>query len=359
MITVSTGELYKQAQVLANCYNSDFMTFQSAIDLLNARYRILYDKIVQSDSDFYVHEIVFDENDFVLPDDLYNIKSVRLLSSFDDSWTPLERQPSKSYVAGTYNITNNVFHYNGQLNKKVQIRYNPMPKTLTMPFASEEIIFDVEPESFGKMYDDGIYYTGTDQKKYFYNFGTKSSSEAENYKEYVNPYEIDYEAQTVVNEDGEDISDYFTAYGTFNAIYVDEDYAMASYDDGKIYVFTCLDGTEWNIKVSTGHSTKGKIFGLHTDDTTGYGCIFYDYRDDKYYRAPFVTDTVLSFSNNTLFYLLEVELGILLSNIAGTEMAESLTNEEGRATDAFYNEIRQNKAGALRVNNVTSRGLLY
>lgn len=337
---------------MANCYNSDFMTFQSAVDLLNARYRILYDRIVQSDSDFYVHEIIIKDNDYVLPDDLYNIKSVRLLSDFDNSFTPVERQPSKSYVAGTYTIENNVFHYNGQLNKKIQIRYNPIPLTLTMPFESEELFINDDIEEFGKMYDDGIYYKTADGKEMFYDFGTKNSKEAENYKEYISPYTIDFENQKVFDGD-EDISDYFTAYGTFNAIYVDEDYAMASYDDGKIYIFTCLDGTEWNIKASTGHATKGKIFGLHTDDTTGFGCIFYDSRDDKFYRSPFVTDTVLSFTNNTLFYLLEVELAILLSNLAGTDMAQALQNEEGRATDAFYNEIRQNKSGPLRINNVT------
>ena len=358
MITVTTGELYKQAQILANTYNSDFMTFQSAVDLLNARYRILYDKIIQSDSDFYVKEVTFTDNDYVLPDELYNIKSVRLLSSFDNSFVPIERQPSKSYVAGTYTIENNVFHYNGQLNKTVQIRYNPEPLTLTMPFASEEMTLEGDIKEFGKMYDDGVYYMTTDNREWFYNFGTKTSTEAENYKAYESPYTIDYEAQTV--KDGEDdISDYFTCYGTFNAIYVDEDYAMASYEDGRIYVFTDLDGTEWNIKASTGHSTKGKIYGLHTDDSTGFGCIFYDSRDDKYYRAPFVTDTILSFTNNTLFYLLEVELAIMLSNMAGTGMSDSLANEEGKAMDAFHNEIRQNKAGPLRVNNVCNRSILF
>lgn len=348
MIILSAKELYNQAQVLAGCYNSDFLTFSSAIDFINNKYRILYDKIVQSDSDFYLHDFLITENDTPLPDDLYNIKTVRMLSNFDHSFTPIERQPEKSYQSGTYTIINNIFHYNGQITNPIQIRYNPVPLTITMPFELEEI--DIDAIEFGKMYDDGIYYKTTLGEEMFYDFNTRDSRKAENYKNYNSPYKIDYEEQTVFDENNEDISEYFTSIGEFTAIYVDEDYAMASYKDGSIYVFQNLDATEWNVKATTGHKTKGKIFGLHTDDETGYGCIFFDERDDKFYHAPFVPDTLLSYTNNTLFFLLELQLAILLGNLAGTD-TNALQEEERKAQESFYSELRQNKSGPLRVNN--------
>ena len=38
-----------------------------------------------------------------------------------------------------------------------------------------------------------------------------------------------------MTSDGLDLSDYFTALGTFNSVVFDNPYAMASYEDGSIY----------------------------------------------------------------------------------------------------------------------------
>ena len=355
MIVNSCKEIYNNASVLAGVFNTDFSTFASAINLLNTRYRMLYDQICASDSDFYIKEFIITENDTSLPSDLYNIKTVTFEDNVTDYFRSIERQPLKSYVPGTYRIENNIFHYNGEIYKPIKIRYNPVPVTLTMPFESEEITFNEDITEFGKMIDDGIYYKTSD-RFYFYDFNTRTSEEIEevDYKEKSTDYVINIENQTVVTSDGLDLSDYFTALGTFNSVVFDDPYAMASYEDGSIYVFTNMNSTRWDITISTGHSTTGKVYGLSTDDSTGFGCVYYDNRKEKYYRAPFVPDTVLSFTNNTLFYLLEVELALMLMGIGGGDN-KTLEAEYSRAKEAFANEIRQNKAGPLRINNTNKR----
>ena len=353
MITKTAREVYNNAQVLSQTYNTDFLTFQSAISFINDKYRQLYDKIVNSDSDFYIEEYVIDSNDMPLPCDLYNIKTVRFLSDIGDSFTPINRCPEKSYVPGTYTITNNIFHYNGDVIRPIQIRYNPVPKTITMPFDSEEIDIDFyNVKSFGKMYKDGIYYTDSDDNKFFYDFDNRSSTVAEKYHESdTEGYIVDYDEQTVFDKNNNDLSDNYTIYGKFTKIFFDDPYSMAEYEDGSIYVFTDHCGSRWNLNAVTGHNTTGNIFGLFTDDSTGFGCVYYNPRDDKLYHAPFVTDTIMSYTNNTLFYLLEVQLAILLASLNGTEN-EVLAQEESIAMEAFHQEVRQNKSGPLRVNNI-------
>ena len=349
MITKTCKEIYENAMTLSQTYNSDFLTFQSAVSFINDRYRSLYDIIVNSDSDFYVREFIISENDQLLPDDLYNIKSVRFLSDIGDSFTPINRCPEKSYVPGTYTINNNVFHLNGDVNKSIQIRYNPVPKTITMPFELEEM--DIDAVSFGKMFDDGIYYTDKEGNKLFYTFANRDSQPAENYEEASEgDYLVDYDKQTVTDPCGFDLSLNYQDFGTFTKIFFDDPYSVAEYTDGKIIVFVNHIGAEWNVKATSGHLTRGKVFGLATDDTTGYGLVYFDNRDKKLYRAPFVTDTIMSYTNNTLFYLMEVQLAQMLSALAGSSV-RNLEQEEQRATEAFYREIRQNKAGPLRVNN--------
>lgn len=335
MITKTAKEIYRNAQSLAQTFATDYESFEFATDYINTLYRELYDYIVASPMDYYVHKQTITKNDTALDDDIYQIKSVRVLSKVDNSFQTIQRQPSNTYVAGTYTIEANTFHYNGDITNPIEIRYAPQPLTITMPFDRQ--LMSINAASFGKMLDDGIYYTDNDGNQLFYDFKSQTSTAAASYKA----------------KEETDEPDYISEQGTATGYFIDEDYAVASYEDGTILIFQNGTPTVWNINASTGHSTKGTVYGLRTDDTTGYGLVYYDNRDDECYYAPFVPDTVMSYPTNTFFHLMELRLAIMLASMNNLP-TEYLVSEERKAESTFASELRKDRA-TLRVNNIYSK----
>lgn len=338
MITKTAKEIYRNAQSLAQTFATDYESFEFATDYINTLYRELYDYIVASPMDYYVHKQTISKNDTELNDDVYQIKSVRVLSKVDNSFQTIQRQPSNTYVAGTYTIEDNKLHYNGDLTNPIEVRYAPQPLTITMPFDRQEM--SVNPDEVGKMLDDGIYYK-ENGNELFYDFKSQTSTSASSYKEAPSTDKPDY------------VEDQESVYGEATAWFEDEDYTVASYKDGTILIFQNGTPAIWNINASTGHSTKGTVYGLRTDDTTGYGLVYYDNRDEAYYYAPFVPDTVMSYPTNTFFHLMELRLAIMLASLNNLD-TQYLSNEERKAEQTFASELRKDRQ-TLRVNNIYSK----
>lgn len=327
--------------MLAGTFNTDYNTFEFITDYMNTVYRSLYDYIATSPSNYYNEEQIITKNDADLNENIYMIKSVSFLNELNGTFTEIQRQPENTYVSNTYTIKNNVFHYNGEIGKPIRISYVPYPLTITAPFEKHTATLN-SPAEFGAMFDDGIYYKDTDGNEYFYDFGSDTSSPAENYKE-------------ATEATDENLIEAANELGTPDKIYEDEDYAVASYPNGDIYIFQDYSPVKYNIDVTKGHSTKGEVYGIRTNDRTGYGIFYYDTRDDKYYYAPFVPDTVMNYPSNALFHLMELRIARQLASMNGLPTDE-IARQEAEAESQFYTELRKDRSH-LRINNIYKRSM--
>lgn len=367
MVTRTAGEIIHGAQVKAGVFNIDFLDYLTVTNELNNAYREAYAEIANSDSDFFIKSAVFYEGTFPLPKDLFKIKTVAFLCH-DGSWKTIDKQPPKQYVYGQYYIEDNIFHYNGDANLPILIRYVPIPNTITCPRESEEIEIDVNTVTeFGKMTEKGFYYK-TEEGYFYYSFESLQTEEIteEEYKEKPSTYlrhdiVIDYENQTVTATDKfgeeEDWTEIFTIPDNpFINIVFDSPYAMVTYEDGNIRIFNQFTSANWNIKASTGHETLGKIHGLKTNDKTLFGCLYED-EDGYLYRASFVPDTVMSYPSNALFNYLEVILARLFLSMNGMENGYIQKELFEQVRWQFRKELQQNSAAVSRPANYLRRRL--
>ena len=113
---------------------------------------------------------------------------------------------------------------------------------------------------------------------------------------------------------------------------------VITYADSKAYIFTGFQATEYNYKCIFGHETKGVCLGLSTDDTTGFGMLWKDNDTNKYFYAPFVPDTILSYPNNTLFSFLEYRIAFQIASLLNMN-TEFLSKELERAESNFYKNL--------------------
>ena len=362
MLVKTSSEIIYAAQVLANVYNSDALSFQAAISQLNDSYRDLYSNVVSSDSDYYIKDILIkpDVEGTPLPSDLLLIKSVSFISEDKQAFVPIQRAPAKQYVPNTYKVENNTFFYNGNTTRTIQIRYAPYAQTLTAPRESIEIVLDPSTiEEIGKMTKDGFHFKDSEGKELFYNFNTLATvpmtfqSQSNIYLKKKLTYNV--ESQEVMLGD-EDISYLFVKENKkFTSIVLDSPYIVANYDDLSIYIGNGLQvPTNWNIKAASGHETEGNIFTMKTDDRTSYGVVYLDADDGKLYLSSFVPDTIMTYPTNALFHLLECILANLFLSMNGL-VNEYVTGPLTAAAEAeFMQEIKQNRSSPMRITNYRS-----
>lgn len=359
-MTKTAAEVVESAMHLAGTYSLDFLTAQVLIAELNDAYRKVYDEIVESDNDYYICEYITEDNHFALPCNLYKIKTVSFLNN-DGSWTPILRQPAKQYMPGYYYIENNCFHYNGTVMKPIQIRYAPQPEVITMPRESIRLSIPMRVDEWGIMDDEGADFRIDDSYYHidFKSFTTEPTDCFRPYQPSINgtPVLIDYEAQTITDEEDNHYECMFESecHGKFTSVRFDCPYAMVSYEDGAIHLIQAGKHIEWNIEDRKGHGTRGSVAALHTDDTSLYGVIWHNARDNRYYYSSYVPDTVMSYPKNTLWKYMETSLAVILMSINGIEnkyITERLLDESRRD---FLNDLERDRDNVYRIGNLNQR----
>lgn len=123
-------------------------------------------------------------------------------------------------------------------------------------------------------------------------------------------------------------------------------YMMVTYSDGVICIYTGFKRAIWNYNCITGHDTVGEIVALNTNDITGFGCVWHNFDDDKFYYAPFVPDTVLSYPTSALFAVLEYRLATILCGMLGAD--------SGYIQEKLLPEAEQNFYSTLHFGNVAT-----
>ena len=117
-MTFQASDIINYAISLSDMPNTDFITYQDKIHMLNSAYQKMYQKLINiHDKSFIKYAKISDGKE--LPYDFYQLESV--MDDYDNYIT-------KGIGRYNYDIINN--HYKGPNGK---IGYYPVPATITIP----------------------------------------------------------------------------------------------------------------------------------------------------------------------------------------------------------------------------------
>ena len=140
MIRYNASDVIKKAKQLADLENSDFISWNESITLLNDAYQNIYQKSINKGNNDFVRVIQTSEKCINLPRDFYQLKALTLKQ--DRFNTPIMRRPQNgSFDDLSYDIYNNTLLINGYSNGTIILEYYPTPLTLTLP--NEDVTIDL------------------------------------------------------------------------------------------------------------------------------------------------------------------------------------------------------------------------
>ena len=140
MIRYNASDVIKKAKQLADLENSDFISWNESITLLNDAYQNIYQKSINKGNNDFVRVIQTSEKCINLPRDFYQLKALTLKQ--DRFNTPIMRRPQNgSFDDLSYDIYNNTLLVNGYSSGTIILEYYPTPLTITLP--NEDVTIDL------------------------------------------------------------------------------------------------------------------------------------------------------------------------------------------------------------------------
>lgn len=355
-MTRTAKEIIRNAKWFGNLRNSNTSDFETCNSVLNNEFYRLYNDIVR-ETDEFIQSFDFDGNEIPLPDDCMYVVGVYIKGWNNDCLSPVSPSPKGQYVPAEYKIENNTIRIIGS-KSSYTVKYVTMPPTITAPDENEKI--DIEADIILSRDDTTFYYRNSDVW-YIYDTETKASAETDEDPGLQRTYTYgDYTITCDYENSVFDVPDEFQREG-LNVIWADFDwpYAVITYSDNSVWIYTGFDGTEWNVFNTSGHYTRGKAWSLKTNDTTGKGIVFTNNRDGKIYWCSFVPDTVLSYPHQIFFQLLEYRIASTLAAIIG--LNATYVNEVliPQAETLFYDTIKKDHFLPTRILNATRRKRIW
>lgn len=133
MIQYTSSDIIKRAEQLADIENSDFISFNEKIALLNEAYTSLYQKLIDNGDSTFVRILNTQNSINPLPNDFWQLKCVTLNNN--GMLVPILRRPqNQSLLSLSYEIINNVLQINGNTGgATINIEYWVVPESLTFP----------------------------------------------------------------------------------------------------------------------------------------------------------------------------------------------------------------------------------
>lgn len=164
MIRYNASDVIKKAKQLADLENSDFISWNESITLLNDAYQNIYQKSINKGNNDFVRVIQTSEKCINLPRDFYQLKALTLKQ--DRFNTPIMRRPQNgSFDDLSYDIYNNTLLVNGYSNGTIILEYYPTPLTLTLPNEDEVIDLPIgSDETLVGVYKNVYFVRRTDKK---------------------------------------------------------------------------------------------------------------------------------------------------------------------------------------------------
>ena len=145
MIKYTTKDIVNRATQLADLENSDFISWNENINLLNESWQKIYQQLIDNGDKTFIKEFeTVASNKIKLPCDFYQLFAVELVPSCRQV---LRKAKSESEFSLTYDIENNYLILYGTVSEKLRIKYIPTPQTLTLKNDTKDINSD-----FNKLY---------------------------------------------------------------------------------------------------------------------------------------------------------------------------------------------------------------
>ena len=182
MINYTTKDIVVRAKQLADLENSDFISWNENINLLNESWQKIYQDLIDNGDKTFIKEMEVESKVMELPNDFYELFSVELVPSCIQI---TRKAKSETEHTLSYDIENNKFILYGNPSGKVRIKYFPNPQTLTLQNTTKDINDDLlNDTTFIDCYKNQYFYI-KNGKGYIYNINTKESVEITNLFEIV------------------------------------------------------------------------------------------------------------------------------------------------------------------------------
>lgn len=140
MIKYTTKDIVNRAKQLADLNNSDFISWNENVNLLNENWQKIYQQLIDNGDKTFIKEFeTVSLNKIKLPCDFYQLFSVELIPSCRQILRKAKSEPESSL---TYDIENDYLILYGTVSEKIRIKYIPIPQTLTLQNETKDIDSD-------------------------------------------------------------------------------------------------------------------------------------------------------------------------------------------------------------------------
>lgn len=411
MITYTSSDIIKRATQIADLENSDFISFNEKIALLNESYVALYQKLINKGDNAFLRYINTNKSIIDLPQDFYQLKAVLLNNN--GYLQPIKRRPQNQNDKDlSYEIINNTLKINGHYSGgSISIEYYPTPVTLTFPSEKLSIPFDNVLAMHNDWIITGIYnnveltglmlnnlndnsinvelngnklihvaddYVVTKGDKYYlFNLKTGKTTETVYIPASFKSRMFLYNDSKLLMVENNSI-----AYNNLPAIKDKVDLIMFS-DDLKHFIYKTdkvkIDDKEIELKQNPKHFYQKNesviittdsnyvvdvnyngdyqeiikndciIDVIKFDDNTGYGYLTQEL--NGYYVTSFFDDTELNFPNQMYFTLMAYLLAISFKIKQGSDISGLQLSYE-KAEETFYDTLSNDDWNYTRITNV-------
>ena len=408
-MTYKASDIIRKARQLSDLTNTDFITWDEEVSLLNDAYTMLYQKLVNIGDGSFVKPFVAFRGENVLPPDFWQIRSVNLVQN--KIVTPVKRRAdSENYSSLSYEIRFDKLYINGDYsNGEIIVEYWAKPKTLTYKPTPATLNPDLEDRPVMTVHNE-MFFTKENPNIYWYDCKSETNGSIDVGGDATFILPCDDQALVTVDSTNKIV----TYDGTVTALsgipFITESGAIGSIVDGKgkinnhtifdwdydtdgVSLVVCNDdfddffyvmnellyhngsqiiinddlitansimyvnGNCWYYKTNeVGYvdesdelhivSVKPNCKGINKIDcNTGYG---YTIGTTVY---PWVEDTVLDFPNSMYFTIMSYMLALQFKIKQGAD-SSGLMTELQTLENTFYDTLSQDANEPIRIKNV-------
>ena len=174
MIKYTTKDIVNRAKQLADLNNSDFISWNENVNLLNENWQKIYQQLIDNGDKTFIKEFeTVSLNKIKLPCDFYQLFSVELIPSCRQILRKAKSEPESSL---TYDIENDYLILYGTVSEKVRIKYIPTPQTLTLQNETKDINADFSSVYSSILENEELKFMDCYKNKYLFLKKTKGTN---------------------------------------------------------------------------------------------------------------------------------------------------------------------------------------
>ena len=408
-MTYKSSDIVHKAEQLADLTNTDFITWDEEVSLLNDAYTMLYQKLVNIGDGSFVKPFVAFRGENILPPDFWQIRSVNLVQN--KIVTPVKRRASsENYSSLSYEVRFDKLYINGDYSSgEIIVEYWAKPKTLTYKPNPVTLNPDLENRTVMTVHNE-MFFTKSNPNIYWYDCKSETNGSIDVGGDATFILPCDDQALVTVGSTNKIVTYDGTVTELSGIPFITEEGAIGSIVDGKgrinnhtifdwdydsedVSLVVCNDnfddffyvknellyhnGTQiiinddlitansimyvngncWYYKTNeVGYidendelhivSVKPNCKGINKIDcNTGYG---YTIGTTVY---PWVEDTVLDFPNSMYFTIMSYMLALQFKIKQGAD-ASGIMTELQTLEHTFYDTLSQDANEPVRIKNV-------